>query len=102
MVLDAGNDFLADDETIVFRCLGIDKMKESGKDPSKNTVGLQVLNDVYDVSGIGDGDLGDRDTTLAEMRDESALASIGGQCKCRSRRTSFTKMFVCNCPKVNE
>ena len=68
MVLEAGIDFLADDETIVFRCLGMDKMKEIGRDPSRNTFGLQVLNDVYDASGIAGGDLDDRDT-------------IGGQCK---------------------
>ena len=102
MVLKAGIGFLADDETIVFRCLGMDKMKEIVRDPSRNTFGLQVLNDVYDASGIGGGDPGDRDTTFAEMRDESALASIGGQCTCRNRRTNFTKMFICNSPKMTE
>ena len=59
----------------------MDKMKKICRDPSRNTFGLQILKDVYDANGIGSGDLGDRDTTLAEMRDEPALAAVGGQCK---------------------
>ena len=102
MNLDAGIDFLADDETIVFRCLGMDKMKEIGRDLSRNTFGLQVLNDVYDASGIGGGDLGDRDTTLADICDELVIAAIGSECKNCSRRTSLTKMFIRNYLEVIE
>ena len=99
-VLDAGIDVLADDESIVFHYLGMDSMKEIDRDPRRNTFGLEIPNDVYDASVIGSGDLGDRDTTFVEMRDESAFAAAGGQCKHWNRTTSLAKMIICNCPNV--
>ena len=59
----------------------IDKMKEIVRDLWRNTFGLRILTDMYDVTRIRDGDLGDRDTTVCEMRDESTRVTIGDQRK---------------------
>ena len=47
----------------------------------------QILHDVYEM---GDGDLGDRDTSLAGMREELVLAA------------NLTKMFTRNCLEVTK